>query len=262
MSGSRPLLLLLACLCAFAPPTLAQSDDEVLALSQKTASLRGMAGPPRVVLIGDSHTVGPFGHELDARLRADYPGWRIETYASCGAAPGWYLPGTAASGHTSPCGTWFHRYSAQDPSRLESLDAAAPTPLIGSLLASRPDTVIVALGANMADWNKGGIFGLDSARALADEIAGAGARCVWIGPPDEAGHMPPDLAKVQGARLNAALRAALGGSCRFLESHTTYSGTDPMRLHYAPAPAKAWADQAAAAVEGVLGVFEIPAAGH
>jgi hypothetical protein len=262
MSGPRPLLLLLACLCASLPRAAAQGEDDARALAQKAASMKGMAGAPHVVVIGDSHTVGPFGHELDSRLRAAYPGWRIETYASCGSAPGWFLPGNGASGHTSACGTWFHRYSATDPSKLEDVTAATPTPLIGGLLASHPDTVIVALGTNMANWDKGGIFGMDSARALADAIAGAGSRCVWIGPPDEAGHMPPDQAKAQVARLNAALRGTLGASCRYLESHTTYSGSDPMQLHYPPGPAKAWAAQAAIAVQGVLGVPEIPAAGH
>jgi hypothetical protein len=149
-----------------------------------------------------------------------------------------------------------------NPAALESLTAAAPTPLIGTILASHPDTVIVALGANMADWEKGGIFGMDSARALADAISAAGSRCLWIGPPDEAGHMPPDQAKAQVARLNAALRQTLGDSCRFLESRTTYTGSDPMRLHYPPAPAKAWAAQAAIAVQGVLGIPLIPAAGR
>ena len=262
MSGPRPLLLLLACLCAALPRVSAQGEDEAAALSRKAASMQSMAGAPHVVIIGDSHTVGPFGHELDARLRGTYAGWKIETYASCGSAPGWFLPGNAASGHTSACGTWFHRYSAKDPSTLEELTSAAPTPLIGTLVASHPDTVIVALGANMADWEKGGIFGMASARALADAIVAGGSRCLWIGPPDEAGHMPPEKAKAQVTRLNAALRDSLGDSCRFLESHTTYTGSDPMRLHYPPGPAKAWAAQAAIAVQGVLGVPEIPAAGR
>jgi hypothetical protein len=260
MSGPRPLLLLLACLCALAPRASAQGEDDVRALSRKTAALQSMAGAPHVVVIGDSHTVGPFGHELDARLRAAYPGWKIETFASCGSVPGWFLAGNAASGRTSVCGTWFHRYSAKGPSKLEDVMAASPTPLIGGLLESHPETVIVALGANMANWEKGGIFGLDSALALATQIIDAGSRCLWIGPPDEAGHMPPEAAKAQVARLNAALRTTLGESCVFLESHTTYSGSDPLQLHYPPGPAKAWADLAAAAVQGVLG-GGTPAAG-
>lgn len=268
MSGPRPLLLPLAVLCTLAslaaplPRASAQGEDEGRALSRKAASLRSMAGAPHVILIGDSHSVGPFGRELDSLLRAAYPVWKVETFASCGSSPGWFLPGNGASGRTSACGTWFHRYSPTEPSKLESLTAAAPTPLIGGLLDSRPDTVIVALGANMANWDKGGIFGMDSARALADAIVAAGSRCVWIGPPDEAGRMPPDQAKAQVARLNAALRQTLGVSCRFIESHTMYSRSwpDPMQLHYPPDAAKAWARQVAPAVRGVLGVGGIPAA--
>jgi hypothetical protein len=245
MSGPR--LLLLACLCAASTRASAQVEDEAQALSQKAASLQSMAGAPRVLLLGDSHTVGTFGHELDAGLRAAYPGWRIETYASCGASPSWYLPGNAASGHTSECGTWFHRYAP----KLESVTAASATPLIDGLVASHPDTVIVALGANMANWKKGGIFGMETASALAAKIVGAGSRCLWIGPPDEAGHMPPDQAKAQVARLNAALRASVGEYCRYIESRTTYSGGDGM--HYYPEPAKAWAAQATAGVQAALG---------
>jgi hypothetical protein len=258
MSGPRPLLLLLAFLCALPPRAPAQIEDEARALSRKAAALQSMAGAPHLIVIGDSHTAGPFGHELDSLLRAAYPGWRIETYASCGSSPNWFLPGNGASGHTSACGTWFHRYSPKDPATLESLTAAAPTPLIGTLLDARPDTVVVALGANMADWEKGGIFGLDSARTLSDAIVNGGARCLWIGPPDEAGHMPPDQAKAQVARLNGALKRSLGESCHFIESRTTYSGSDPMRLHYPPGPAKAWAAQAAAGVEAALGGAAAP----
>ena len=256
MSGPRSLLLLLACLCACASRAAAQAEEQARALSQKAASMKSMAGAPHIILIGDSHTTGPFGRELDSRLRAAYPGWKIETYAPCGAAPGWYLPGNPASGYTSACGTWFHRYSTKAPYRLEDVTAASPAPLIGALLESHPDTVIVALGTNMANWRGGGIVEMKHARALADAIVDAGSRCLWIGPPDELGHMPPDKAKAQVASLNAALRQSLGESCHYIESHTTYSpdwNYDPMRIHYPPGPARAWAAQAAAAVQGVLG---------
>jgi hypothetical protein len=261
MSGPRPLLLL-AVVCALAAAASAQTDDQGRALADKARALQSMAGAPRVLYIGDSHSVGPFGHELDGALRASYPLWKIETYASCGSSPNWFLPGNGASGHTSACGTWFHRYNPQDASKLESLTAAAPTPLIGALLASHPDTVIVALGANMADWDKGGLFGIDTAKKLADAIVAGGASCVWIGPPDEAGHMARDAAKAQVTRLNAALKSALGETCRFVESHTSYdpSWPDPMKLHYPPAPAKAWANQVAPAVRQALGAGGIPAA--
>lgn len=263
MSGPSPLLLL-ALLCALAVPRASSQEDEARALSQKATALQSMSGLPRVLYIGDSHTVGFFGRELDSVLRASYPAWKIETYASCGSSPNWFLPGNAASGHTSPCGTWFHRYSPADPSKLESLTAAAPTPLIGSLLASRPNTVIVALGANMANWDKGGLIGINTARTLSDAIVASGASCVWIGPPDEAGHMPADAAKAQVARLNAALKSALGDTCRFVESHTTYdrSWPDPMKLHYPPTEAKAWAQQVAPGVRKALGAGGIPAAGQ
>jgi hypothetical protein len=254
MSGPRPLLLALALLSASLTLAAAQPEIDARALAQKARSMKGMAGaPPHVIVIGDSHTEGPFGHELGARLRAAYPGWRIETYASCGAAPNWYLPGSAASGHTSPCGTWFHRYSAENPSKLEDVTTASPTPLIGALLGSRPDTVIVALGTNMADWKKGGLIGMDTASALARAITGAGARCLWVGPPDGIGQLTREQATAQIAQLNAALPKALGGACVYLQSHTTYAGTDPQKLHYPPGPAKVWAGQAAAAVQGALG---------
>jgi hypothetical protein len=260
---SRPLLLLLAFLCAVSTQAAAQGEADGRDLSRKAQSLQSMAGAPRVTLVGDSHTVGPFGRELDSMLRASYPVWKIETYASCGSSPSWFLAGNGASGHTSSCGTWFHRYNPQDTSKLESLTAASPTPLIGALLAPHPDTVIVALGANMADWDKGGISGLGTARALADAIVAGGARCVWIGPPDEAGHMPADQAKAQVARLNDALRQTLGDSCQFVQSHTSYdrSWSDPMKMHYPPEAAKAWAQQVGPAVRRALGVGGVPAAG-
>ena len=69
MSGPRPLLLLVAVVCASAVRASAQGEDDGRALAQKAQSLQSMAGAPRVTLIGDSHTVGTFGRELDSMLR-------------------------------------------------------------------------------------------------------------------------------------------------------------------------------------------------
>jgi hypothetical protein len=207
----------------------------------------------RLILIGDSHTAGTFGHALDGLLRKSVPA--VETYGSCGASPSWYVPGNPVSGHTSPCGTWFHRYSAADPSKLEEVTRASPTPLIGALLKEKPDVVVVALGTNMIDWSKGGISGLDSAAALGSAIKGAGARCLWIGPPDGLGSLSRAAATASLAKLNSSLASTLSGTCAYLPSQTTYQASwpDPEKLHYPADAASAWATQADQHVEAALG---------
>jgi hypothetical protein len=210
-------------------------------------------GAKRLILIGDSHTAGAFGHALDGLLRKRVPA--VETYGSCGASPAWYVPGNGASGHTSACGTWFHRYSAADPAKLEEVTSASPTPLIGALLKEKPDVVVVALGTNMIDWNKGGISGLESAAALGSAIKAAGARCLWIGPPDGLGHLSREAATAQLAKLNSSLASTVSGTCDYLPSQTTYQASwpDPEKLHYPPDAASAWAAQADGHVAAALG---------
>ena len=44
------------------------------------------AANPRVLYIGDSHTTGAFGAELD-RLMRTLPSQEVATYGSCGSAP-------------------------------------------------------------------------------------------------------------------------------------------------------------------------------
>jgi len=260
MSGPRPLLLL-AVLCTALGRASAQEDGQSLA--GKARALQSMTGAPGILYIGDSHTAGTFGREIDAMLRSGYPTRRVETYGECGASALWYLPGNEVSGHTSDCGTWFHRYNPKDPSKLESLTAPAPTPLLPKLLASRPETVIVALGANMANWKKGGLYGVGLAKDIADAVGDAGARCIWIGPPDEAGFLTEARAREQNKRLNERLKETLGDSCVYIPSRTKYdrSWPDAEKLHYPPDAAEAWAIQVFTDLRRILGPGGYPASG-
>lgn len=243
------LAVLLLSLCA-GFSSAAGVEDAVATLARDAAALKGSAGPPRMIIVGDSHTQGIFGHTLQEKLLAAYPGWRIEVYAECGSSPLWFLPGNAASGHVSRCGTWFHRYAGVPPV-LEDVTTSSATPRMFDLLASTPAVVVAAFGTNMADWETGGVFSMASAKTMADLIKGSGARCVWIGPPDGRGKLSEDAAAAQVVRLNAALRAAVQGPCSYRASNARCYGP-PAGIHCGGNAARAWGAAAAHEVQNAL----------
>jgi hypothetical protein len=196
--------------------------------------------PHKVLFVGDSHSVGYFGLELDALLRA--AGASVTTRALCGSAPRDWLEGRSQS-----CG-WFFRdpQGASDRELATGIPKAAPS--LGPILDSqKPDLVVIALGANMTGSAE------DSIRSqswrLAALVTAAGARCVWVGPPrrrDETGQ----------AALYEALRGAVYDHCIFVDSRelTRYPATGGDGRHYWGAEGERISKEWAAAVLGRLGL--------
>lgn len=214
LRGYTAVMPLLALLLALALPAAAEPS------------------PRRILLLGDSHTAGPFGSAL-VRLIGSPGGRRVEVYAACSSAPSWFLPGQT---RTSGCGTWFRRAGADDR-------RAQATPAITSVLGDDVDLVVIALGTNMADWRAGGVGELSTAGTLAHHAMMRGARCVWIGPPPVPGYpsLPLYKSTLNYDRLNEGLRAQLGGHCAYVQSTTAYGGADG--IHYDRANAELWAAQ-------------------
>lgn len=224
-----------------------------LSLALTIAVTPAAAVPPnRLVLIGDSHVVGAFGKRLDYRLRAADKRRLVDVHASCGAEPSWSLPDRPDGGRVSHCGTWTKRHLELPPYAVEESTEPRSTPRIAELLRpGAPTTVIVALGTNMADWKIAALKpDLAAAGDLARAIAASGARCIWIGPPDARGELDADTARRLWIRLDESLRAEVAFSCSYLTSRTIYEGRDG--IHYAPAAARAWADQVHASLVPLL----------
>lgn len=135
-----------------------------------------LIGPgTRVLHIGDSHTVGIYGREMDQLMRAT--GAQVASYGSAGSSPSWWLKGNI---------TRSGFYSRVEDGQVDApADWRTPrqTPTLPTLLKKhQPSVVIISLGANL--------LGADGAtiekqvRDLAEVAKASGAKIVWVGPPD------------------------------------------------------------------------------
>ena len=125
-----------------------------------------------ILLVGDSHTVGPFGWKLDQNLRD--VGHSVSTFGSCGSIGQWWF-----TAKKTTCGYLAINESGQ---RTEAKEHA--TPLIENLLSDlRPQMVIIALGSNYVNTPSDDFVRKDLHR-LVTTIKDSGAKCFWIAPPD------------------------------------------------------------------------------
>jgi len=90
----------------------------------------------KVLFIGDSHTVGPFGIKLDELLRNNF---YVETYGVCGAVGEWFF-----IGKETKCGYFFRDISGNIYKGLKT-----KTPDIKEIVYKlQPDFIIAEFGAN------------------------------------------------------------------------------------------------------------------
>jgi peptidoglycan hydrolase-like protein with peptidoglycan-binding domain len=181
----------------------------------------GPIGPnDRVLMIGDSHSVGTFGNEMDRQLRAT--GAQVESYGSSGSSASWWMNGTTTrSGfvarHTD--GT-VERPNWRTPHE---------TPRLQDLIRQhRPTVLVVSLGGNMRGLSPAGIR--RQVQDLARLAQESGTRLVWAGPPER--RVDNDDGGASLNRFNNILRDAVAPYGGFIDSsrHTEYSGGDG--LHY------------------------------
>ncbi|MFN8576363.1 MAG: hypothetical protein U0354_05855 [Candidatus Sericytochromatia bacterium] len=129
----------------------------------------------RVLHIGDSHTVGVYGKEMDRLMRET--GAKVQTYGSAGSSPSWWL-----TGHTTKSGF----YSKDDNGNIDSpADWKQPheTPKFTNLINNfKPNVIVISLGANLIKANGETIE--KEVKKLADIAKESGAKIIWVGPPD------------------------------------------------------------------------------
>lgn len=200
-----------------------------LVIAAALAVLASPACAGTVLFIGDSHSVGPFGWEVDTLLRE--AGHRTATYASCGSIAQWWVTGKA-----TPCGYYF-----RDLDGRTEKGQKGPTPIFADLLAAvKPVAVIVELGANYAG-NPSDEFAIKDMSALAERIKASGAACFWVTKPDSRknhGDIP---------RILELTYKAVADKCEVFDSTkvTKYPATGGDGIHYwfneGLPIAKAWA---------------------
>ncbi len=177
------------------------------------------ASPPAPLLIvGDSHTVGTFGRELDQVLRERVGENAVATYGSCGSAPSHW-----ASGSPTQCGYFFRGTEGR-----AARGTRAPTPIFTEKLrALRPRGVVIALGANLM-----GVSLEASARSISLMLAPlreASLPCVWVGPPDGRNKTEPKF-----SQLYEVIERETHGVCRLIDSRklTDYPARGGDGAHY------------------------------
>ena len=185
-----------------------------------------------VMLIGDSHSVGPFGWYLDENLRKE--GYKVATYASCGSIGTWWT-----TQQKTTCGY----YSNDLEGKVTKANTHA-TPKLSALLSEvKPEVVIVELGSNYVKLTNDEAAKNDM-KAFVKQIKDAGASCFWISAPDMR------LYRDQLPRLSKLVNEAVGNDCAIYDSTsvTSYPATGGDGIHYwfgAGMPiARKWADGA------------------
>jgi hypothetical protein len=152
----------------------------------KTRSPKVAAQPPRVLMVGDSLTVGKFGEVFGNYLVDAYGARNVALYASCGSSPENWL--RSESTFYTKCG-----YREKTPSSsLYGDPMHHATPKLERLVAQQqPNILFVQLGTNWMDR----LLSSNSAReaemrSYLDRFVSAArsqsgsVRIVWIMPPD------------------------------------------------------------------------------
>jgi hypothetical protein len=175
------------------------------------------AAGDRVAFIGDSHSVGSFGQEMDSLLRAR--GALVWTTAVCGSSPDWYFRDAAIQ-----CGFFFRNADGES----ERGTRGRPTPRLSAILdAAKPTVTVVALGANLINLTPE--YARRTTRPMVEAIAASGSRCVWIGPP-HGRNKPEDKLTA----LYKALQETSEDLCLFVDSrpYIRYPDTGGDGVHY------------------------------
>jgi hypothetical protein len=165
----------------------------LFAAAVKTLSPKVAAQSPRVLLVGDSLSVGKFGEVLGDYLVDTYGSNNVAIYASCGSSPENWLRSEPT--FFSKCG-----YRERTPRGMVYVDfdhgrppRHVATPKLERLIAEhRPNILFVQLGTNWMDRLISGDAAkqaetkdyLDRFVTAAHSQGGASRRIIWIMPPD------------------------------------------------------------------------------
>ena len=199
----------------------------------------GNRGFMRVLMIGDSLSVGGFGEGMAAGLIAKFGRASVAMYASCGSSPEHWLRGE--SDYQTHCG-----YREVTPrSNLHYEHQSALTPKVEDLVAIlHPRTVIIQLGTNWMDgWGGDGTRYGEILYKFINAVRsepGTVRQIIWITPPDSSHYSRG----VQQAVLDLLVAggAKYGYSVVNSQKYTHYtarSGGDG--VHYSSEEGRAWA---------------------
>lgn len=194
-----------------------------------TPARPGQIGPgKRVLVIGDSHTAGHYGDELDKQLRAR--GAQVHTIGSSGASASNFI-----SGRGTTVGYADHGVDGKTQKT-----ASHATPKLEELInQDKPDVIVVNLGANFRGAGQAGIE--SQVRSLGEIAKRHNIPIKWVGPPKPA---PARLNMEEVQRFDQQLAAAVAPYGEYISSvpyTPEYAGGDG--LHYGGTRGKQLAQQ-------------------
>ena len=203
----------------------------------------------KVLMIGDSLTVGPFGDQIEAWLLRNLGPNRVAIYGSCGSSPEQWL--ASHKNFVSPCG--YRETTSQthitDESGRGHRSNAISTPKIEMLMAKyRPQIVIVQLGTNhfdtvLREGKRSSPQLAEIYEAFANAVYGPGGSArmiIWIAPPDSSRF--PKWVQDEVEYLISSTNQRHGFytfQSRKFTHYTPACGSDG--VHYNTAAAAAWA---------------------
>jgi len=207
------------------------------------ATVEPGAGPGAdIVLVGDSHSVGPFGERLYGRLSSL---GSVAQFSVCGATINWWLDGKG----TNACG-YVLRGPGQETLRERWRPQGTPASPdrhaeLASAIKSARRAVVIALGAN-----KNGDLVSPGARLMSS--IPAGVRCFWVSPPPvphsgceqyDRGDFQPTFERI---------RAAAGRDCTLIDSARYVRARDSSGCHFDNPAGAAWGEGVGGAIAGGL----------
>jgi len=238
----------------------------LIALLLPEVAARGQVSPKeapaRVLMIGDSFSVGPFGEMVEHYLEARLGRSNFALFASCGSSPEHWL--RSEPDFYTRCG-----YREDSPERQTVIDfddgkkpPKVKTPKVEDLIARyHPTTLIVQLGTNWMDaLMKPEGREEDRFSNILDRFAKAlrGSsptvrQVIWIMPPDASAYSPAVQQTVNRLIQNVAKKNTYWMIDSRRMTHYVRGKTGGDGVHYNKSAAQLWVEQVKLNLDGYLG---------
>ncbi len=165
-----------------------------------------------ILILGDSHYAGTYGHELDTLLKQ--AGNTVESYGCVSASPIWYTEGK-------------NQCQKLVGSTISGTITEYPTPSINTLLQKKYNLVLISLGGNLEASTTSKDARVTQISNLIKPIASKNIKCIWIGPPGK--NDPTE--SISRDTFYTQLQEALQNQCQLIDSRP-YAKLNKNEIHF------------------------------
>lgn len=241
MRGAFTLLALGVCVASFLLVT--NGIARPAASKRPLARAAPLPPPTRVLMIGDSLSVAPFGETVQQHLARKFGPQNVAAYASCGSSPEHWLQGEP--GFYTKCG-----YRESTPDRMPMLrdwtNGKQPKPTLTPKLETlvrrhQPTLVLVQLGTN---WMDRDVSDAEISSFLSRFIRAArgssAGQIIWIAPPDSSSISSKAQARIHRLIQQGAKRDGFEVIDSRQLTHYVPGKTGGDGVHYNKEASRAW----------------------